>query len=984
MRKNIKVGVNFNVSSLTKELAKINKTVEMLQSMTQRSNRTIEQIRVSVPSTPNEIRDEALGAKLAADNLVKLVDGLGKGINEATSFVKGFLSKTMDLVSNSFKQALDDQTSDIQAIGGLYGAFIEKGLTKSYEQAKEVSKIIETEVANVVKDSVAPTELVTFYSRSLTDNVGSALIKAAMKNKGVGLETAAQMVTPQLAKLYEKLALLTPKAYSPAMVSSAMEQALQGASFKKLRQYKFFENSPIILSTMEQLGFFATKDFDKKLSILEKALETALPDETLRELRGTLSGGIQGLTDTLHNATVGVLSVAKEFQVQTDVGDAAMFNRTMRYVPKEDKAMFAKLATNPIKMISFYLAPFLQDLSVLFSKAGTVMGWISQAWLQNVAPIFLTLTQFLEGINKESTSFPAKLGKLWAKIISVFSGTNVNVGSIRVSIDEFRKEFLAGWNSLKFSIKLEDLVAQARGSIVSFLHSGLLKVLGIIFSFFIAKSVIEVALSIFTQLAILSLGSLFKWVIKALIPKVILLLVQGIGIVISPIGLTVAALVALVAVATVAIVRYRDELWNLVQGISQAVAGLIQITSAGLLAIGTILATPFLVAFELFQRSMQALGIMDKNKEVFNSIETIKGGLSTSANLAQTGATNVSQGTTKTLEAGNNLISQVKNDFSSAVNGLNGLITKMTGTNNQTVDNAGAMSNSTANAAEAGLTLANTTHSLSTVMSQSVASAGGLGSSIKAAWSSTTSAINILKSAIQSIQMFSGGGSVGSVDLSGDMMGRAKQMFLKLKEMGFGRVGAAMLTGTMLQESNINPNAIQPGGLGYGILQWDGARRDHLKQTYGSAWNDVGNQLSYLAGELNGNITANGNYKKWGDILKSTDSFEEARRAEKGYIGWGHEGSRYSYAKKILEQSWAKWKGFQPASTPSLLNAATKTQAFLRSRAKTRQVSYSAKVDRLNVNDIQHYEALGEKVSYGVVMAFDRALDNASLYSIGV
>ena len=133
-------------------------------------------------------------------------------------------------------------------------------------------------------------------------------------------------------------------------------------------------------------------------------------------------------------------------------------------------------------------------------------------------------------------------------------------------------------------------------------------------------------------------------------------------------------------------------------------------------------------------------------------------------------------------------------------------------------------------------------------------------------------------------------------------------------KLGMSEAAAAGIMGNMEQESGCQPDIKQKGGGAYGICQWDGGRRDKLKQF--PNYQSLSVQLDYLASELpsqywkkSGTINdvdgksysyksmSYDDFKKLNDVAEATIKFEAAfERAGKPHLA-----KRINYAKAYYE-----------------------------------------------------------------------------------
>ena len=71
---------------------------------------------------------------------------------------------------------------------------------------------------------------------------------------------------------------------------------------------------------------------------------------------------------------------------------------------------------------------------------------------------------------------------------------------------------------------------------------------------------------------------------------------------------------------------------------------------------------------------------------------------------------------------------------------------------------------------------------------------------------------------------------------------------LGLMAHGCGLGGAVGITANFAAESNLNPSAVGPSGIG--LAQLAGIRRQRMLATLGPRWKDEPTQLAYLVGEM--------------------------------------------------------------------------------------------------------------------------------------
>ena len=120
-----------------------------------------------------------------------------------------------------------------------------------------------------------------------------------------------------------------------------------------------------------------------------------------------------------------------------------------------------------------------------------------------------------------------------------------------------------------------------------------------------------------------------------------------------------------------------------------------------------------------------------------------------------------------------------------------------------------------------------------------------------------------------------------------------------LIERGFSPVHAAALVGNMVQESGLNPAAINAKEGAYGLLQWRLDRLQRLRDmatARGVDPTDTNLQLDFIGEEMRGPEARAG-----GRFMQTTD-LPGAAAALKGYIRWGDnsDATRLANAQSIL------------------------------------------------------------------------------------
>jgi hypothetical protein len=332
--------------------------------------------------------------------------------------------------------------------------------------------------------------------------------KGTKEQPGVGVE---------LAKLYEQMATLMPTPGYATMGAQGFAQVLTSGTIN--RQLAIFEGNPVLVEALKTIdgGIAATSDVGKRVQILKKALEVAAPTMMLDEMRMSVAGGMQAISDTLTNPSVGILSMAMEVQDQgaqtlADFGKVQGkvvkgsayalkledFDRKQKerreemlkkggdldkieiQQQKQRKEFIDKLddilqnANSPLERIAVSLSPVLQSISGVLNAMGSVFMGPVNAAMKTLDTVFAQLQINLDNIAsnlraKKYTSAEG-LGRLFAEILKAIStlfDPSKAGAEAGTAIDKMFADFMKGFNSEKVNgSKYLDMVMKGLQDII--------------------------------------------------------------------------------------------------------------------------------------------------------------------------------------------------------------------------------------------------------------------------------------------------------------------------------------------------------------------------------------------------------------------------------------------------------------------------------------------------------------------------------------
>ncbi|ATW62817.1 putative tail tape measure protein [Synechococcus phage S-CBWM1] len=272
---------------------------------------------------------------------VELGRGFGNAIQAGTGSAIRSVGRLSGFIRARINEAAQDQLADIQARGSLFGGLNQAKMfgtpragasarelqdinDSNYLGTKVISRVLESAMGEQITKSTNSTDIITLFQRQLTDNILPTVLKAqGITNfdsaKGANGELDRKKLEAilnesgtanKLATLFDQMAAVTPdKHYAPTSARAYTEFLTTG---KVNRQLGVFMQNPVLADALEQKGIAAGGDPAKLLQALIEGLEVAMPKAALVEAQSTYIGAQQAFTDTLMNATVGVLSFGAE------------------------------------------------------------------------------------------------------------------------------------------------------------------------------------------------------------------------------------------------------------------------------------------------------------------------------------------------------------------------------------------------------------------------------------------------------------------------------------------------------------------------------------------------------------------------------------------------------------------------------------------------------------------------------------------------
>ena len=262
------------------------------------------------------ITSEISGSELATLGLIGAV-GLG--------LVGAFMAagKAAAYLGDEFAKSVDRQKELVSAAEPLV-----KNFGVSYEEADKNVKATQERIAILGRDlPVASSQINTVVS-GISDNLAGALKKAGM---GIG----------DLAKYQDTIgskgAILTASTpgSDPQDFNRIFDKLDSGSTIASLKMLQLYERSPQLRSaldeTFKKYSIKTTAELkasDKPQFFLD-LLNSAVTDEQVNRLRGTVAAQISSLTDKLFDPNIGIFGIERDLDKQAE-GTQSLFTELSR------------------------------------------------------------------------------------------------------------------------------------------------------------------------------------------------------------------------------------------------------------------------------------------------------------------------------------------------------------------------------------------------------------------------------------------------------------------------------------------------------------------------------------------------------------------------------------------------------------------------------------------------------------------------------
>jgi hypothetical protein len=273
----------------------------------------------------NRQADDLMNTLLKAEGLSKFGDAMAQGLNRGMNVVMNTVQKGAGVTAKLFKDAMDDEMADIKAASGMQGSFGLAGFKGDFKDAQRMYKAYDKTVAEMIRQSSAPTAKVVELQRYTLDTMGPLMLAAQGVKKGTAMKDIDPKKIEASAKQYgqflEKAALFSQGTGSAGFrVAAGIEGLVTRGKIDTT--IDFFTDNVMLMKNLEAAGFAGRGMRSSKLmnatdaqrmAAMMEAFNKSMSSESTKAMASSLTGSLQGLQDTIFNPSVGILGMSVTF-----------------------------------------------------------------------------------------------------------------------------------------------------------------------------------------------------------------------------------------------------------------------------------------------------------------------------------------------------------------------------------------------------------------------------------------------------------------------------------------------------------------------------------------------------------------------------------------------------------------------------------------------------------------------------------------------
>ena len=306
----------------------------------------------------------------------------------------GLMEKPFQYFGKAFVERIQDETTDIQAAGGLFSVSQRKGLGlfPDFNSAMREQQKINYKLAQSAAALPGSTAEYVKQGKLLTDTVITVLANDKEKSikfgQSLGGEgTASGALQTIVQKLTEKSVLLQQGTTSRSVygVPQLIEKLINSeeVSPAMFNKYVSFRDNPILNNAFKEMSGEIGKtgaNTADRIKLVYKLLDKALPNEVIQAYKSSVAGTFENLRSLFLDPEVGLFGLGRKFKNVL----APEVNQFGQYINKQGKVT-KELSEAAMQQVSIY--DMLKDIIVGFGNP-----------IAELVPVLMQLYDPLQGM----------------------------------------------------------------------------------------------------------------------------------------------------------------------------------------------------------------------------------------------------------------------------------------------------------------------------------------------------------------------------------------------------------------------------------------------------------------------------------------------------------------------------------------------------------------------------------------------------------
>ena len=398
--------------------------------------------------------EDLVNTLLRADALSKIGDGIAMGFAQGMNKITSMAARGAGLVGNLYKEAMEDEMSDIKAASGIQGSFGLAGYKGEFSDAQRMYKAYDREVSEMIKLSSAPTAKVVELQRYTLDTLGPLMLAAEGVKKGTAMKDISPKAIEDSAKTYgkllEKVAILSQGTGSAGFrVAGGIEQLVTRGKIDTT--IDFFTDNILLMQQLEKAGFAGRgqrtstlmgKTDAERMKAMMEAFDKSMSGEATAAMATSLTGSLQALGDTITNPSAGILGMARTFGKETQV----KVNSTVKEIYNSRIEDYQ----NELKTSKTLTAERKNQLEIAIQQAVKTRDQLTKEGEERISTPFQAMSFAFSRVIQALTNAISAIGPVWEAFApTIINFTETVFGPLAENLNAIASNMRAGGNKVE-------------------------------------------------------------------------------------------------------------------------------------------------------------------------------------------------------------------------------------------------------------------------------------------------------------------------------------------------------------------------------------------------------------------------------------------------------------------------------------------------------------------------------------------------------